>query len=448
MTPPTTNLLPMNLTLRYGRQGLPVTLPEANVKHVLRLNELPALADPAATAAQALREPIGCAPLLELACGRKNACIVVSDLTRPVPNPVLLPPLLRCLQEAGLAAGEILILVATGLHRGNTEAELAEMLGPEVMAGGYHLANHHAREAESHVDLGVTARGIPVKVDRRYVEADLKILTGLIEPHLMAGYSGGRKAICPGLCAAETIMAWHGARMLDPDEARAGNLYENPVHDEALQIVARAGGADFIVNVVLNEQRELTGLFAGDMVQAHVAGMERAEEQTKVVLEEPVDIVVTSSAGYPLDLTFYQGVKGMIAALPIVKPGGTIILVQENAEGIGGPEFTELILSQPCLKGFMQRVFAGEVCSIDQWQLQELHKVCRQATVVTVCGGIPAEVQRELFVQPATSVEAAVAEALARHGADATIAVVPEGPYVLACLKDDLVGRRTVREML
>jgi nickel-dependent lactate racemase len=280
------------------------------------------------------------------------------------------------------------------------------------------------------------------------VEPDLKILTGLIEPHLMAGYSGGRKAICPGLCAAETIMTWHSPRMLDPDEARAGNLYQNPVHDEALVIADRAGGADLIVNVVMDEQRRITGLFAGDMRQAHLAGMELAEQQTKVTLDEPVDIVLTTAAGYPLDLTFYQGVKGMIAALPIVKPGGTIIVAQENAEGIGGAEFTELILGQGSLEDFMECAFAGHSCNIDQWQLQEMHKVCRQASILNYSTGVSPEVQRELFVEPVASVEAGVAEALRRHGPDATIAVIPEGPYVLACLSEDLVGRRNVREMI
>lgn len=449
----------MNITLRYGRDGLPVELPEANVRHVLRMNELPVIADPRAATEAALREPIASASLAELARGRRNAVIVVSDLTRPVPNALLLPPLLDCLQAAGMAAEDILILVATGLHRGNTEAELAEMLGPEIMTSGCRIENHAARDKESHIDLGVTPGGIPVKVDRRYVEADLKILTGLIEPHLMAGYSGGRKAICPGLCAAETIMAWHSPRMLDPEEARAGNLYENPVHAEALALadLANAGTvgpvthnvtpAVFIVNVVMNERREITGLFAGNMREAHLAGMERAEQQTKVVLEEPVDIVITTSAGYPLDLTFYQGVKGMLAALPIVKPGGTVIIAQENAEGIGGPEFSELILGQGNLEDFMEHAFAGHLCSIDQWQLQEMHKVCRHASVFNYSSGIPSNVQRELFVEPVASVEQAVADALERHGAQATIAVIPEGPYVLACLQDDLVGQRTVREM-
>ncbi len=445
----------MELTLRYGRQGLPVTLPDANVRHVLRMNELPVLPDPARAVREVLAAPIASPPLSELAAGRRDAVIVVSDLTRPVPNALLLPPVLETLAAAGLPPERITILVATGLHRGNTEAELAEMLGPEAMGSGCRIVNHEARDAASHADLGRTPRGLPVQVDRRYVEADLKILTGLIEPHLMAGYSGGRKAICPGLCSVATVLAWHSAEMLDPDEARAGNLWRNPVHEEALRVADLANGRGlesprsnvFLLNVVLNEARELTGVFGGEMRQAHLAGMELAERQTKVVLAEPVDIVVTTSAGYPLDLTFYQGVKGMVGALPIVKPGGSIIVAQENAEGLGGPEFSELILGQESLEGFMAAAFAGELCCIDQWQLQEMHKVCRQATVISV-SSLPVETQRRLFVEPAESVEAAVAQALAAHGPDATIAVIPEGPYVLACLQDDLVGMRNVREMV
>ncbi|MEN6642431.1 MAG: nickel-dependent lactate racemase [Armatimonadia bacterium] len=436
----------MHLLMRYGKDGLSVDLPDRNVKHVLRLRELPVVERPEAALREALRKPIGCAPLVEVAQGRSDAVIVVSDLTRPVPNKVLLPPILEALEEAGLPAERVLVLVATGLHRANTEAELLEMLGPEVLASGCRIENHVARDAESHAQLGRTARGIPVQVDRRYVEADLKMLTGLIEPHLMAGYSGGRKAICPGLCSVETVMAWHSAEMLDPAEACAGNLRGNPVHEEALAIAEMAGGADFVVNAVLNEGREVVGVFAGEMRQAHVAGMGLAEQQAKVALPEPVDIVITSAAGYPLDLTFYQGIKGMVAALPVVKPGGSVIIVQENAEGIGGPEFAELMLGMDSLEGYLGRLFSGEICLIDQWQLQEMEKVCRRATVYSV-SSLPAETQRKLFVEPAGTVEGAVERALAVHGPEATIAVIPEGPYVLACLEDDMVGRTNVREM-
>ncbi|MCD6360482.1 MAG: nickel-dependent lactate racemase, partial [Armatimonadetes bacterium] len=222
----------MNITLRYGKSGLDVELPDGNVRHVLRQHELAAYDDPRAAVAEAVAAPIGAPPLAELARGRSDACIIVSDLTRPVPNAHILPPVLDALMGAGLDAGNILILVATGLHRANTPDELREMLGDEVMAGGVRIENHDARDDRAHVWFGETARGITAGIDRRWVEADLKILTGLVEPHLMAGYSGGRKAICPGVAARETIMGFHGPQMIEDRAARNGNLIANPVHEE------------------------------------------------------------------------------------------------------------------------------------------------------------------------------------------------------------------------
>ncbi len=438
----------MRIVLRYGTQGLPVDLPEAHVAHVLRLNRMPVIADAQAATREALAHPIGAAPLQEGARGRASACVVVSDLTRPVPNAVLLPPVLDALQAAGMAAADITVLVATGLHRANTPAELEAMGLGEALARGVRVESHVARDRDSHVHLGTSSLGIPVWVDRRYVAAEVRVLTGLVEPHLMAGYSGGRKAVCPGLCAAETIMQWHSPHMLAPPEVCAGNLRSNQVHAQAVEIAQLAGGEPFIVNVTLDEQRQITGVFAGDLRAAHLAAMEQAERQTKVPIPTPVDIVLTSSAGYPLDLTFYQGIKGMVAALPIVKAGGTIIIAQENSEGVGGPEFSELLFSTADPHARMCQALAGAACGIDHWQFQELEKVLQHCEVLNYSTGIDAATQARLFVQPVAGVEQAVAQALARHGDQARIAVIPEGPYVLACLADDPVGSATVREMI
>jgi nickel-dependent lactate racemase len=408
-----------------------VTLPDANVAAVLRMNRVPVVADVGGAVREGLAQPLGAAPLQELARGRRRACIVVSDLTRPVPNALLLPPLLDALQAAGLGPERTFILVATGLHRGNTPAEWLEMgLGP-ALERGLAVHNHEARDGAFHSYLGNTSLGIPAWLDSRFVAADLRLVTGLVEPHLMAGFSGGRKAICPGLCGAETIMRWHSPAMLEPAEARAGNLAGNQVHLQALEVARLAGGTDLAVNVTLNEERQVTGLFVGDLEEAHQAAVEQVLRQCRVTLPEPVDIVVTSAAGHPLDLTFYQGIKGMIGALPILKPGGTLIIAQENSEGIGGPEFTRLVLETEDPHDLIRRALAEGLRSIDLWQLHEQEKVLRKCEVVNVSSGIGLATQRCLFVTPASTVEEAVEAALRKHGREARIAVIPEGPYVL-----------------
>jgi len=433
----------MDLTLRYGRRGLPVALPDDRVRHVLRFHPLPVIEAPSSAIRAAVRAPIGCAPLREMAAGRRNACIVTSDLTRPVPNGLILPVLLDELRAAGLSPEGVTVLIGTGLHRANTPGELREMLGSEVIESGVRIINHVARNADEQVYLGETPRGTPVHVDRVCVESDLKLAVSLVEPHLMAGFSGGRKAICPGVCGLETIRRFHGPRLLDPDEACAGLLDGNPVHEEALAVATLAGRPDFTVNVTLDESRALTGVFAGELQACHLAAVQRSVAQSKVAIPEPVDVVVTTNAGYPLDLTYYQGIKGMIAAVPILKRGGTILIAHECAEGIGGAEFTGLMQSVDDPHDYIARTWDDRVFCLDQWQLHEQVKVLRWAgEVLNLSGGLTAEQQAQCFVTPLESLEEGVARALTKHGPNATLAVIPEGPYVLACLAGDRIDRQ------
>ncbi len=420
----------MKVHLEYGRTGLDVDLPERNLVACLAYRPLEPLADADAAVRRGLEQPIGAPPLKELARGRRNACVVISDVTRPVPNQVLLPPILETLEAAGIPRREILILVATGLHRPNVGDELVEMVGRRV-AENYRIENHHGQQRDEHTHLGQSPRGVPVWIDSRYVAADLKILTGLIEPHLMAGFSGGRKLICPGLAALETVGVWHGPDFLEHPNARNGCLDQNPVHEENTAI-GRMAGCDFIVNVVIDAQRRILHAASGDMEAAFLDGVTFARKAVTATLPEPVDVVLTTSAGYPLDATFYQSIKGMVGALPLVKPGGTIILAASLSEGIGSREFERLFAENPTLDGFMERLLSKNYFVMDQWQLEELAKVRRQAKVKVVSDGLPPEVLRRLFVEPAASVEAAVAEALVEYGPDATIAVIPQGPYMLA----------------
>ena len=420
----------MRVRLDYDRSGLEVELPDGPLVKCLGFQAAEPLDDPAAAVAARLAAPTGTPSLAELAVGRRDACVVISDVTRPVPNALLLPPILQTLEAAGIAQDRIVILVATGLHRPNEGAELRDMVGAEVFRR-YRIVNHAGRNQEEHTYLGESPEGVPIWIDSRYVDADLKITTGLIEPHFMAGFSGGRKLICPGIASLETVRVWHGPRFLEHPNARAGCLAGNPVHEENTWI-AREAGCDFIVNVALDEKRRVLTVVAGDMEAAFAEGVAFVRELVRDTVPEPVDVVVTSSAGHPLDTTFYQSVKGMVAALPIVKPGGTIVLAAGMREGIGSPEFTRLFDEHPSLEAFMERILSGQYFMLDQWQLEELAKVRRHARVRVLSDGLPPDTLRRLFVEPAASVESAVAEALAEAGPAATLAAIPKGPYCLA----------------
>lgn len=422
----------MRVKLEYGKTGLEVDLPDERVVRSLAYKEAIPLPDPNGSFRQTLVQPIGTPSLAELAKGRKNACIVICDITRPVPNELMLRPMLEILESSGIPRNEITILIATGLHRPNEGDELIELVGSYI-ADNYRCENHHGKILDEHTYLGDSPRGVPMWIDTRYVEADLKITTGLIEPHLMAGFSGGRKLICPGIAALETVKVWHGPDFLEHPKADCGILDGNPVHIENTWI-GRKTGCDFIANVVIDSQRRPLKFVAGDMEEAFHEGVDFVRDVVRDTVDEPVDIVVTSCAGYPLDTTFYQAVKGLTGALPIVKEGGTIVMAASLSEGIGSPEFQSLFDDNPSLDVFIERILGKEYFVMDQWQLEELAKVRRKANVKLISDGLPAETIDRLFVESAPSVEQAVEDCLDRYGPDARIAVIPKGPYVLAAV--------------
>ncbi len=420
----------MKFRLAYGRTGLDVELPGAPIVRELAYKDATPLADPEADLLALLENPIGTPPLRELAAGRKDACVVICDITRPVPNEMILRPTLRILEEAGIPRDNIVLLNATGLHRPNEGNELVEMVGQHIV-DNYRIENHHGQVQEEHIYLGDSPRGVPIWLDSHYVNADFKMTTGLIEPHLMAGFSGGRKVICPGIAGLETIKVWHGPDFIEHPKADCGILEGNPVHEENTWIALKAG-CDFIVNVVIDAQRHPLKWVAGDMIQAFEEGVKFVRGVVTDTVEEPVDVVVTSSAGYPLDTTFYQCIKGLTGALPIVKEGGTIILAASLTEGIGSPQFQQLFQENENLEVFVQRILGKDYFVMDQWQLEELAKVRRKAKVKIVSDGLPAETINSLFVEAADSVESAVEASLEEYGKGATLAVIPKGPYVLA----------------
>ena len=417
----------MKFHLDYGRDGLEAELPEQT--KLLQMADRRGLERVDEQLAEALEDPIGSSPLRQLARGRRSACIVIADITRPVPNATILPPILRILEEEGIDRQQITILVGTGLHRPNEGEELVSLVGEEI-AGSYRIVNHKARQKESLVYIGDSSCGAPIWVDRVYVDADLKIATSLVEPHLMAGYSGGRKAICPGVMGVETMRVLHGPELMGHPKSAEGIIEGNPFHRQSLEVAQKAG-VDFTLNVSINARRQITGIFCGDLEKAHAGAVRFVEEQNGAYLAEPVDVVVTSSAGLPLDLTFYQAVKGLTAVLPIVAEGGTIIIVARCEEGIGSDDFERLLLDTQSAEAFFKQLEDSDFFVIDQWQLQKLCQVLQKARVTLVSEGVGPDYHGRVLVDHAPTVEAALESALARYGQKASIAVVPKGPYVL-----------------
>ncbi len=428
----------MQVTLEYGKTGLAVTLPDDRlIAPPLAIADAPPLPDAAAAIADAIRNPIGTPPLSELAKGKKTACLVVCDITRPVPNKLILPELTRTLEEAGVPRAGITILNATGLHRPNEGAEMVELVG-EYIASTYQCVNHHGKVLHEHDYLGTTPNGVPMWIDNRYTTAELKITTGLIEPHLMAGYSGGRKLICPGIAALETVKRWHSPRFLEHPKADCGSVIGNPVHEENTYIALKAG-CDFIVNVCIDGQRRVTWVGAGHMIEAWQVGVQFCRDVVRAGVPELVDVVITSCAGYPLDTSWYQAVKGLTGALPIVKKGGTIILAASLTEGLGSHEFQELIheyAAKGLYKGLKVATVEREArphntCEMDEWQIVMLQKVLAHCRVKVVTNGLSAEVLKTCAVESAASVEEALADSLTEYGPAAKLAVIPKGPYVM-----------------
>ena len=419
----------MKIRLDYHRAGLTVEVPDRNLSDVIKPPIEPVSDNPTEVVREALQSPLGTAPLRTLARERRSACVVIPDVTRPMPTRLVLPLVLGELERAGIAREHLLILIATGLHRPNEGAELDEMVGRDV-AKNYHIENHVAQDTNGHVLLGHTATGVPALVDRRYVESDFKVLLGLVEPHFMAGYSGGRKLICPGICAAQTIGAFHSPDLIEHPRSANCVLDGNPTHETSTEVAQRAG-VDFILNVVLDADRRLVAAFAGDLEQAFRAAAARAHQVTTAPIKAPADIVIVTGGGYPLDTTWYQTIKGLVATLPAIRKDGTIILAAGLREGVGSNDFANLIAETEDLEAFMRRIREPGFFRNDQWELEKFVQVARQARIFLYSDGLPRDVQQSLFVTPVGSVEEGIARALDLHGEGTGILVMPHGPYVL-----------------
>lgn len=412
----------MKMELAYGRTGLTVDVPDGST--VILPRHQPGLPDEQAAFTAAVRQPIGARPLREQVRPEDRVVIVISDLTRPTPNERLVPWILAELGHVPRA--NFLILVGTGTHRPNTPQELEQMLGREVVET-VRVLNHNSSATEELRCVGTLENGFPVWLNRHYLEADVKIVVGFIEPHFFAGFSGGPKGVCPGVAGLETIQLLHSAPLIRHPRATWGVLDGNPVH-EGVSAAVRLAPPDFLVNVTLNQERQITGVYAGDWFAAHRAGCRACAETALVAVDEPFDIVLTTNSGFPLDQNLYQTVKGMSAAARILKPGGTIVVASECSDGLPDHgRYGEMLQMRDSPAGLLEMIEAPGFSMLDQWQVQIQAQVQLQARVL-LFSSLPDAAVRRAKLEPIPSVAAGLEAALRRHGPGARIAVLPMGP--------------------
>ncbi len=422
--------------LLYGQGRLPLRVPRH--AEVLRAEEVRPLADPEAAVREALAAPVGCAPLLQLVRARRprTVAVTVSDITRPVPNHQILPALLEVLAAGGVEPDQVLVVVGTGMHHPSTEGERERFLGREVL-GRVEVVDHTADRPETLVRL---CDDPPVSVNARFAAADLRVVTGLIEPHFMAGFSGGRKGVCPALVDLQTIQRFHSYETLNHPLADNGVLTGNPCHEIGLE-VARRVGVDFLVNVAVTRERQMAGVYCGQMEAAHQLGCEEVGRWNTARVDGPVDLVITNGGGFPLDQTFYQTIKGMVSALPALGPQSTLLQLARCDDSLGSEAYTELLLRWGHdWQGFEAEASRGGETRLDQWELQMQCKVLRRIGTERLwfaSDGLSDELLARLALHPLPGpgdarqrAQAAIDRFLDQRPG-ARVAVIPEGPYTM-----------------
>ncbi|MEJ5202853.1 MAG: nickel-dependent lactate racemase [Anaerolineales bacterium] len=417
----------MKIELAYGRNGLTVDLPEPC--DVIEPHPVPGLADERAALLGALRHPLGCPALAELVKPGMRVVVAHSDITRATPNERILPVILAELEGAGVRREDITLLNALGTHRRHTEAEMRALLGDDLY-NNYRCLQHDPHDAENLISLGVTCFNHPVRLNRLLVEADFKILTGFIEPHLFAGFSGGPKCVLPGLAGAESVLTNHGLDMVGHPNANFGITEGNPLWEEMMEMALRLSNV-FLLNVTMNRQRQITGVFAGDLRTAHRAGCEFARQSVMVKVGAPYDVVVTTNSGYPLDQNLYQTSKGMRAAQRVVRRGGAILMAAACEDGIPNDgNYARLIAQAGSLQGLHEMLAQPGFAAEDQWQLQIQAMLQDWADVYVYSDGLSDEQIRTALFIPCRDIDRTVRELQAKYGP--RLCVLPEGPQVIA----------------
>ena len=421
----------MEIELLYGRNGLIVELPDST--QVIQSQSVAGLPNESQAIRNALGNPINCQSLSSLVHPGDNVVIVHTDITRATPNDRLLPVIIQEIEAAGVDPAAITLLNGLSTHRAQTSAELRQMLGDRLV-DGYHCIQHSAFDEASLVELGQTSYGHPVRINRTYMEADVRILTGFIEPHFFAGFSGGPKAVLPSLTGVESVLTNHSIDFISHPKATWGVTSGNPVWEEMKEVALRTEPT-FLVNVTLNRDQAITGVFAGEMVAAHEAGTQFIHQHNMVPVDQLFDIVVTTNSGYPLDQNLYQSVKGMSSAAQIVKPGGAIIIAAACEDGL--PEhgqYAKLLRKSGSLPGLLDMLAQPEFSAPDQWQVQIQAQIQQRADVYVYAEGLSDEQIRAALFIPCCDIFKRVIHLTEIYGPQASIAVLPEGPLNVAYL--------------
>ena len=422
----------MLVNLAYGRTGLPVEFPDDRTT-VIEPSYLDGLRDQTGAVQAAVARPLGTAPLRDLVRGGQTVAISICDVTRPMPSAIVLPVVLAALAQVPI--DQIAILVASGTHRATTHAELVEMLGAAVV-DRYRVVVHDAFDDAQLTSLGEVDDRIPVWLNRAWVQADVRITTGFVEPHFFAGFSGGPKMVAPGLAGFKTIMRLHDAEMIGHPDARWGVTEGNPIHDGVRRIAALSG-VDFSVDVAINRDRQITHVAAGELFAVHRAVSTVVKRTAMQAVSRPFDVVVTTNSGYPLDQNLYQTVKGMSAAAQVVKPGGVILCASACSDGFPDHgEYLQILTERASAAGLLEMINAAGHNRPDQWEVQVQAQIQRRAEVLLKTDGLSADQVRSAHLTPIDDVGAATRNALGRFGPEARVCVLPEGPQTIPYLAE------------
>jgi len=428
----------MRIRLAYGTEGLDLDLPDGLAVSVLEPGSRPPLADPAAAVRAALKDPIAGPSLETLARPGRKTGLVFSDLTRPLPRRLLVGAVLGGLRS--IPPQDIVLFNALGTHRPSPASELEDMLGPEI-ARTRRIVQNDAFDPGTQISLGRSSFGHEIRLNTELVSCGTIILTGFIEPHLFAGFSGGPKSIMPGMAGQATVLGNHDARMVAHPSAVWGTTRGNPIWEEAAEVLRRLEGWDggktvFLLNIAMDADKRVTGVFAGAWEEAHRRGCEFVRDTAIVPAGGPFDIVITTNSGWPLDLNVYQAVKGMSAAARVVRDGGAIICAAECREGIpAGSAFESLLADHPDPAAALASILAAERPVQDQWQAQIQTQIQKRASIYLYAGGLDDEAIRRIHLRPCRDITATVRELAAAAGPGARIAVLPQGPQTVPELR-------------